>query len=309
MKTYYQIVLLIFYFAFVVLTSCRKIEEVNQDPEIEPLKHGFKTSAAIGYCASLAYTFFKGGNLPDNVIIHSQNDNIDTKTCIMIVSINDSYPLPFNASVGQITIAGIWGNNGGVITAIFTDIDILEAKYEFKGIHTTPVIEMENGKIMTLFAEQDIVIGEGSDTLLHLNMTNPQINLETERLNVDLPDDAFVAAQQNVWFAMVNQNNTMTDIYDDEYTIYGGGQIVEVTSNSGGILYHAMIGAKFIHSTCEINPISGIGFIQNLKYGTKIDLGNIFLNFHDRCDGKAYVELASGKYLTSNHKNVNLNFH
>ncbi len=227
----------------------------------------------------------------------------------MLVSINESYPLPFNSSVGQITIAGIWGDDGGVITALFTDIDVLEAKYAFKGIHTIPVIEIENEKIMTLFAEQDIIIGEGSDTLLHLNMTNPQISLETQRLNENQLDDAFVAVQQNVWFATVNQNNTMSDVYDDEYTIYGGGQIVEATSNSGGILYHAMIGAKFTHSTCEINPISGLGFIQNFKVGTEVDLGHIFLNFHDRCDGKAYVELATGKYLLSNHKNVNLNFY
>jgi hypothetical protein len=33
------------------------------------------------------------------------------------------------------------------------------------------------------------------------------------------------------------------------------------------------------------------------------------LNFHERCDGKAFVEFSSGKYLTSNHRNVNLNFY
>ncbi|TFH40832.1 MAG: hypothetical protein E4G94_08925, partial [ANME-2 cluster archaeon] len=203
MKTYYLSIIIIFYLAIVTLTSCRKLNEVNQDPEIEPLKHGFKTSAAMGYCASLAYTLFKGENLPDNVIIHSQNGNIETETVVMLVSINDSYPLPFNASVGQITIAGIWGDNGGVITALFTDIDILAAKYEFKGIYTIPVIELEDGKILTLFAEQDIIIGEGSDTLLHLNMTNPQINLEIERLEADQPHEAFVAVQQNVWFITV----------------------------------------------------------------------------------------------------------
>ena len=309
MRTYYLLFIIIFFLAIEPLTSCRKLNEVNQDPEIEPLKHGFKTSAAIGYCASLAYTFFKGKNLPDNVIIHAQNGNIETASGIMLVSINDYYPLPFNASVGQITIAGIWGNNGGVITALFTDIDILEAKYEFVGIHTIPVIELEDGKILTLFAEQDIIIGEGSDTLLHLNMTNPQINLEIERLEADQPRDAFVAVQQNVWFITVNQNNTVSDIYDDEYTISGGGQIAEIKSKSGGILYHAIIGAKFRHSTCKFNPTSGVGFIQNLIFGSQTDLGNIILNFHERCDGKAFVEFSSGKYLTSNHKNVNLNFY
>ena len=309
MKAYCQFTFLLSFLALVTLTSCKKIGEMNQDPEIEPLKHGFKVSAAIGYCASLAYTFFKGENLPDNVVIHSQNNNIDTETCVMLVSINESYPLPFNASVGQITIAGIWGDDGGVITALFTDIDILEARYEFVGIYTIPVIEIENGTIMTLFAEQDIIIGEGSDTLLHLNMTNPHITLETERLNENQFDDAFAAVQQNVWFASVNQNNTMSDIYDDEYTINGGGQIAKATSNTGGILYHAMIEAKFIYSTCDLNPISGVGFIQNLVVGAETDLGHIFLNFHDRCDGKAYVEFATGKYLLSFHKDVNLNFY
>lgn len=308
MKPYYQFVLLMFYLVFVTL-SCKRVNEVNQDPEIEPLKHGFKVSAALGYCASLAYTFFNGADLPDNVVIHSQNGNNDTESCIMLVSIDESYPLPFNTCVGQITIAGIWDVDGGIITALFTDIDVLEAKYEFKGIHTVPVIEIENGEIMTLFAEQDIIIGEGSDTLLHLNMTNPHIALETERLNENPSDDAFAAVQQNVWFASVNQNNTMSDIYDDEYTINGGGQIAAATSTTGGIMYHAMIDAIFIHSTCDMNPISGVGFIQNFKVGTEVDLGHIFLNFHESCDGKAYVEFATGKYLLSFHKDVNLNFY
>lgn len=301
---------LIFVICFIVtLISCKKVEEINQDPEIEPLKHGFKTSAAVGYCASLAYTFFKGEQLPDNVIIHSQTVNDETGSGILLATINDSYPLPFNSSVGQITIAGIWGNNGGVITVVFTDINIIENKYEFVGIKTIPIIELEDGKIMTLIAEQDIVIGNGSDTTLHLNMTNPLIFLELDRLEAEQPADPFIAAQQNVWFITIDQKNTPSVIHDDEYTINGGGQIVEVNSASGGMLYHAMIQAKFKHSTCEFNPLSGIGFIQNIKIGTQTDLGHIFLRFHETCDGKAYVGFASGKYLTSNLEQINLNFY
>lgn len=301
--------MILFYLAIVALTSCKKIKEINQNPEIEPLKHGFKTSAAIGYCASLAYTYFMGEDMPDNVIIHSQNDNTETESGVMLVTINDTYPLPFNSNVGQITLAGIWGENGGVITVIFTDIDILESKYEFRGIHTIPVIALEDGRVMTFFAEQDIIVGEGSDTLLQLNMTNPMINLEIDRLETDEPEDAFVAVKQNVWFVTIDQNGTRSDIYDDEYKVNGGGQIAEVSSRTGGILYHAMIEAEFTPSICDLNPTSGVGFIQNLKVGSDTDLGHIFLNFHDRCDGKAYVEVASGKYLTSNHHNVNLNFY
>jgi len=311
-KLYPQFITFLFLLQLLIIisfSSCKKIKSINYNPEIEPLRHGFKTSAAVGYCASLAKAFFEGESLPGNVIIHSDANNEGTHAFILLATINESYPLPFNSSVGEITIGGIWDEDGGVITAVFTDIDIIESRYEFRGIHTIPVIELEEGKLLTLIAEQDIVVGYGSDTLLHLNMTNIQIGVELERLEANEPSDAFSAAGQNVWFITVEQNGTISDIYDDEYFVNGGGQIVEVSSLSGGFLYHAMIGAKFIPSACDVNPISGIGFIQNLKVGTKTDLGHISLSFHSKCDGKAYVELAGGKYITSYHKNVNLKFY
>lgn len=306
---YPKIIILLALVLVFTSNSCRKIREGNEDPEIEPIKHGFQTSAAIGYCASIAYTFFNGGVLPDNVILQSQNNGEGTHSAIFLVNINDEYPLPFNDEIGQIFIAGIWGNNGGVITAIFTDINIIEDKYKLVAIHTIPVIEIEKGEIMTLMAEQDIVIGENNDPLIHLNMSNPQINIEINRLATEQPNEPFVAAQQNVWFVNVDQKNTSNNSNDDEYTINGGGQIAEISSKTGGMLYHAMICTKFTNSVCNLNPISGVGFIQNLKIGEETDLGHIFLNFHENCDGKAYVELATGKYLRSNHKKVNLNFH
>jgi hypothetical protein len=293
----------------VLLISCKKINEINNDPEIEPLRQGFKTSAAIGYCASLAYSYFNDGITPPNVIIQSNRNGQETRSAILLILINDAYPMPFNSAIGQITMAGIWGEGSGVITVLFTDINLLETKFEFVGIHTIPVLELNDGKLLTLFAEQDILIGQGSDTLLELNMGIPQINLEAQRLEGDQPSEAFAAVSQNVWFVTIDRNNTESDILDDDYTVYGGGQIVRASSLSGGILYHAMIGARFNYSICEFNPISGVGFIQNLMVGEETDLGHIFLNFNEQCDGKAWVELATGKYLTSNHRNVNLGFY
>ncbi len=63
--------LLLFCIAIVILISCKEVKEMNQDPEIEPLKQGFKASAAVGYCASLANTLFRGEDLPDNVLFQS----------------------------------------------------------------------------------------------------------------------------------------------------------------------------------------------------------------------------------------------
>ncbi len=307
--------LLLFFTAVIILFNCKKVEELNQDPELKSLKHGFKVSAAVGYCASLANSLFRGEDLPDNVIFQSSTNDDYSGSGIMYVTINSNYPLPFNSNIGQIIIPCLWNVSydgtefSGVITTIFTEIDILDGKYEFRGIHTIPVIETENGNILTLFAEQDIIIGEGSDTLLNLSLSNPQFNLELARLETEQPNDVFAAVKQNAWFITIGQNNTMSNIYDDEFTINGGGQIAQVLSESGGIMYHALIGAEFIHNTCKLNPVKGVGFIQNMQVGTEIDLGTILLNFHDICDGKAFTEIATGKYITSNRRNVNLNFY
>jgi len=300
--------ILFFLMAVMSLTSCKKWDEVNYNPEIEPLIHGIKTSAAVGYCASVATAYFTDGIVPGNAIVSAGKKSSPAETMIMILTIDDSWPLPFNSYRGQITMAGIWNGNGGIITALFTDMDLLGTLMLFRGIHTIPLMDMGDGKIMTLFAEQDVIMGEGSDTLLHLNMEIAWMNVELERLDAGVPSDAFVAAKQNVWFISVNRNNTVSELYDDDYTINGGGQMARVTSSSGGVLYHALINAKFQHTLCEKNPVSGIGFIQNMEVGSDIDLGHIMLGFHDLCDGKADVDLATGKYFSSNFKTVNLNF-
>lgn len=307
--------LLIFSVSMIIFGSCKKKDELFQDPEIEPIKHGFQVSAAVGYCASLANSLFKGEDLPNNVLFEANNNPNYSGSGIMYVDINQTFPLPFNSNVGQIVIACLWDVNynqteySGVMTTVFTDINILESKYKFVGIRTVPVINTDAGDVLTLFAEQDIVIGEGSDTLLNLSLTNPQFNAELARLDATQPSSTFAAVKQNVWFISIDQNNSSATVYDDEFKVNGGGQIAGVTSESGGILYHSMIGAKFIYQNCNLNPTSGVGFIQNLKVGDETDLGTILLNFHETCDGKAFVVAGTGKYITSNRQNVNLNFY
>jgi hypothetical protein len=307
----------IFLFMLIILVttsmnSCKKIDKwKDENPEIEPLKQGFKTAAAIGYCVSLATTVLSSDAVPDNVILESSNSN----SRIIYVTIDENNPLPFNNHIGDIVIACIWENDPigtrrkGVISIVFANMDVIGNLFKFYGIHTVPFMQdMETGKIMTVFAKQDIVFGEGSDTLLNLSMSNPQFSSELLRLDEEPPTDPFVAVSQNVWFVSIDQQNTI-NLYDDSFVISGGGQIAEATSSSGGIQYHAMIETELIYDQCTLNPIRGDAFIQNLKAGTStIDLGNIYLSFHDRCDGKAYVDFAAGEYLNYIGRNVNLQF-
>ncbi len=280
-----------------------------QEPELGSLQQGLKTSSAIGYCASLSMAAFKERELPANVIIELNNSDTYSRSFLLYAMIDESYPLQFNTCIGDIVIGGIGDENGGVISILFSDINLLGGKLKFGGIYTVPVIEREiEGDILTLFARQDIVLGFGSDTLLNLNISHPQFNLEMARLEEDQTDDAFVAVHQNVWFVTIDQNGTYDDIYDDDFRVNGGGQIAEVQSISGGIIYHAMIETLFNYSICPLNPVSGNAFSQNLKAdGTLfLDVGNFFLSFHNTCNGMVHVDVSTGKYWSYNGKNIEL---
>ena len=297
--------------ALTAFWGCRKVSELTQKAELSPLEEGFKASSAIGYCASLADIAFSGGALPPNVSLNLSSEPGYTSSGVIHVHVDESTPLPFSHSLGDIYIAGLWdGANGGVISIVFGDFDLISSKFKFYGIHTVPVTKKAGtGTINTIFAQQDIIIGQGSDTLLSLSMSKPKFDTELTRLNDSPALDAFVAVKQNVWFVSVDRNNTPADWYDDVLTINGGGQVVEAASNSGGILYHAMIGTEFSYASCSQNPLDGTAFIQNVKAaGSSVDLGNITLNFHNTCDGKAQVVVATGKYLTSNGKNISLDW-
>jgi hypothetical protein len=70
-----------------------------------------------------------------------------------------------------------------------------------------------------------------------------------------------------------------------------------------------MIGTELSYANCSLNPIDGLALIQNLKAsGSSIDLGNLTLEFHSHCDGRAKVIVATGKYVTANGKNISLGF-
>jgi hypothetical protein len=301
-----------------ILSSCRKlVRDDYQDPELESLSEGIKSCVAVGYCASIAYTFFNNEQLPDNVAVVSQDVMDGTKEVLLTVLINEAYPLPLNTSVGQITIVGQWtedqtpdGRGAGVITAVFTDFNILESKYDFIGYRTIPIEEQEDGKIRSMFAQQDIMIKETDGTTPDLEIETGLINIEVKRLDEKDPDkDAFGLMGQNAWFFEVDCGNTASNIYDDEYRIDGGGQIIGASSASAGFLFHALLNATFNHSVCPSNPVSGEGFTQNLRSDSDgdEDLGHVFLNFRNKCDGKAHVKVATGKYILSIGKDIDLN--
>ena len=289
--------------------GCNKLDDFEQPPELTPLEDGFRASAAIAYSVSMATRALTGKPLPSNVTYSSTNTNGYSGSGIIHVQIDDQHRLPFNSKISDITIAGLWNNNqGGVISIIFSDFDLASSEFKFYGIHTIPVVvDLQTGNLISIFAEQDIVIGEGSDTLMNISLSKIQFDSELQRTGTTTPTDTFVAASQNVWHISIDQSST-TDLYADEVEITGGGQIAQAKSTSGGILYHAMIDTRYTFSNCSVNPTHGSAFIQNIMAGSLIDFGTILLDFHSNCDGKAQIKVATGKYATSNGKTYPLNW-
>jgi hypothetical protein len=295
----------LFAISFILLFSCKKIKEYEQKVELEPLQQGLKTSAALGYCASVALDAFTGKELPSNVLFVKN-------TGLIYVKVDKEHPLPFNNAVGDIVIAGLWQNNCGLISVLLSKIDILGGDVKLYGFYTIPVIKNRDNDdaLITVFARQDIVVGNGSDTILRLgDITQTVFNAEMDRVNSAKPTDAFVVVKQNVWYIDVKQNNTPANLYDDDITVNGGGQIAEIKGTTGGVMYHAMINTNINFNECSINPVDGFALIQNFKAGGElfVDLGNSFMSFHNNCDGKLHVDFCSGKYLSSNGKNISLN--
>ena len=251
--------------------SCNKFKEYNQEPELESLRQGLKTSAAIGYCASVVMAVVEGQELPSNIIR-------DNNTGLIYIKIDDNHPLPFNKNIGDIVMAFNWSGRAGLMSILLTNIDLLGGNIKLCGLYLVPIMkETEEEDICAMFTGQDIIIGNGSDTLLNMsNITDIVFNTKINQLNSEKPNDAFVAVKQNVWFINIDQNQTLSDLYDDNITINGGGQIAEVKGTSGGVIYHAMIETKINYSVCNMNPIDGSAFLQNFKAGGRpyIDLGN-----------------------------------
>lgn len=283
-----------------VLASCNKLNSYNQKPELSSLQQGIKTSAAVAYCVSVATSAFQGQPVPDNVLF-------DKNSGTFHITIDKSHPLPFNHNIGDIFMASVWQNNGGVMAILFANIDILGGQVKLYGMRLVPFMIKDDG-IIAMFARQDIILGYGSDTILNMgNITDLIFNTQLDRLNTGVSGDAFIAVKQNVWFMKIDRANTFSNVYDDNVTINGGGQIAEVNGSTGGIIYHALIDTKLNYATCAKNPLYGSAFTQNFKAGTSfIDLGNAILSFHGTCDGQAHVDFSSGKYLGYNGKNINL---
>lgn len=287
--------------------SCDKeTKEYFRDPETEPVVQSILASTAIGYTASLAMSVMAGEQLP--YVISTKNCPEYPCASLIYVDINPNNPFPFTGDTsGEIIIAGLWPDaDGAILTAFFYDLDISSSTFTLKNIHTFPVAR-EEGKLIAVFAGMDINLGSNPIFPLELNLTEGEINFELSRLDFNKPGDVYVAVDQHAYIVEIEQGSTLGDLSDDSYIITGGGQIIEVTDDTGGIIQQALLNVE-MNSLCFENPFGGLALIKNTKAGDNIlpELGTALLSFRKPCDGMAEVTLATGIYIRSNGKMIPL---
>lgn len=294
-----------------ILFSCRKYKEYNQQPELGSLQQGLKTSVAVGYCASIAMSAFREKALPSNVTIISKHSDEFNSSWNLYIKTDKTHPLPFNSNIGDIVVTGLGDEDGGVISILFGDLNLLGGTIKLYGLYLVPVQLdiIDTTKITAVFFKEDFVFDKTqSNTILDFNLTTLQFNSKMANIAKESSSDPYVAVRQNFWVINIYQNGSYANIYDDDYYIAGGGQVAEVEGSSGGIIYHAIMDTRVNYSVCTKNPIHGFAFSQNLKANgnVSVDLGNSILSFHSNCDGMVHVDLSTGKYLGYNGKSISL---
>jgi hypothetical protein len=221
------------------------------------------------------------------------------------IIVDSAYPLPGDVqATGIITTAGIIvDNRTAIMTAVFSSLNITRGSFVLRDISTFPVVadtDLISGKRELDVVYCDIDVNAGSDTLLHAGIDSGQITVELTKYQTMKSFDSGVSVAENAWIIRVDDNNTLADPADDRYAAFGAGQYVEVNGDGNAeIVQLTMINAS-MSPACKFNPTQGYALWQNMGTDASgLDIGHVFLTFHNACDGKARVTVATGVYVRS----------
>ena len=298
--------------------SCRKefdnpIDDWFQDPPVDPITQTIKTVIPVGYAASLAILDMKGYDVPYTKSVKQKS------ATLLYVNTESNYPYKFkDDTYGQMIIAYVQTDeNTALVSVFFTDMDVISGKFELKNVIAFPVIlDAINNKITAVYASIDINLGSNFDIGIDLIPEEIDDNLEklnNKRTDSDL-DGVKIAITQDAWIIDIYHQGTFDNLLDDKFKIYGGQQAIAVedyeTESSVGALQMAMIDVDF-SSECLRNPTNGYAFMQDVEVATStndndIVFGHVFYEFTPDCDGRVLVDIATGNFLFSIGKELDL---
>jgi hypothetical protein len=266
----------------------------------------------LGYAANLTMATMRGEKLP-NVTIARNSTDTSIGCFLVYIKVDSAFPLPGNVRAsGRIITAGLSMDNKTVLmTAVFSEMNILQGSFSIRNISTFPVVadsDIITGKRQLMIVYTDIDVNSGSDTLLTVGISHDQITAELKKFQTMKSFDSGVALKENAWIITVDDNHTLSNAFDDIYVVFGGGQYIEVSNSKSDMVQLTMIGATMTPQ-CKMNPTSGWALWQDFGAGsqpTDVDIGQVLLTYHSTCDGNAKVAVSTGVYARSFGKEIAL---
>jgi hypothetical protein len=295
-----------------LVTGCEHsggLSEFFRPAPVEPLADVIRTSIPIGHCAMVAMADQAGFNIP--------YDKITAGNGISVIRLEPGMDFPLgylNTSCREIIILRLPADDDFAILSIFfIYTEHGSSKEEILEIHTIPAM-IDEGNVKAVFASQDIYVRDSVE--INLQMGPADIWIEIDRLEDPPPETTEAAIEQNAWIIEIYPSGTWDAFTDDSYTITGGAQDVSVLTGTPGsetrIIQMAMIDTK-MHPACELAPREGFALLREISLETGLDdsmqdlvLGTVFYHFNPSCTGKVEISLATGSFLTSTGKKINL---
>jgi hypothetical protein len=220
----------------------------------------------------------------------------------VITITDDNSSVPLQLTTGTITVYGYWSSpDHAILTAVFSGSGGSNL-FPVDNISLFPV--SKNGSSLKIvYASIDINVTTAKNPA---ELTLEERNAAFLKLDRTASSEASANVSMEAWIVDRNDNGTQ-GLFDDTYSISGGGQYIEAGSGSASVLQLGMANVV-MGSDCLLNPNSGFALLNELAASSSnVVLATALISFHSACDGKAKVTGAIGNYYRANGNLIPLN--
>lgn len=290
------------------LSCFNSLKEFFREPDLAPVRSVLKATVPLGYVSNCVMSAING-NKASNVKFISGGDSA-TGGFLMHITIDENFPLPQGVEAnGYISVAGLKVNrNNAILSVIFTTMNITKGQFNITNISTFPVVQdsdLVTGKKLFFAVYSDMDVNVSSDTLLNTALSQSQILSENKRYDNMKTFNNTIIVEEKTYIIKIDNKNTPI-ISDDEYLVSGGGNYIETGSQTNNVEQIIIAGLK-MNTTCKLNPVSGFAVFHELQSGIKgSEIGYVIIDAHSSCNGMMRISAATGNYIKSSGKSVQL---
>lgn len=290
---------------FLVTGSCSKEEIDNflRNPDTSSIASTFQTTIPVAFAARQTWNYLETGQ-SEYVTVGTP---CSAPPCTFLLNVApDDYTSRVSGNELNMTVAGLWASETDLIMSIaFTKFEG-GSTFVLQDLITIPSIIDIDGRLKVVYADQDI--NRGQSPLLSLDLSQEEIDIEFDRFEDFLTLDSAIIIEQRGWLIELQETSDPDQFV---YELTGGGQFINVSDASTGIIQMAMWEAE-MHPGCPLNPYEGYAIVRNVSVtgGTPddpLELGSALFTFDDVCTGNAKVEVATGNYIGSIGRTLPLN--